>query len=61
MGLEIREQIVLESLPLQMLETQLVHVKQTIQGQGASAQPETVSHNVNINSLPLSFSTLSFS
>lgn len=61
MGLEIREQIVLESLPLQMLETQLVQVRQTVQGQGASAQPEPVSNDVNINSLPLSFSTLSFS
>ena len=60
MGLEIGKKIVLGSLWLQMLETQLVLVKQW-KYKELQLQPETVSNDVNIYSIPLSLSTLSFS
>lgn len=61
MGLEIRKQIVLGFLPLQIQEAQLVLVKQIVEVQRElQLQPETVSEDVNIYSLSLSFSILSF-
>lgn len=61
MGLEIRKQIVLGFLPLQIQEAQLVLVKQIVEVQRElQLQPETVSEDVNIYSLSLSFPILSF-
>lgn len=61
MGLEIRKQIVLGCLPLQILGTQHMQVKQAMEAQELQLQPETVPTDVSIYLLPLSLSTLSFS